>query len=142
MKVRRFRVIRKFRFLLIIPAFSFVCLASDLAPVEAARFPAKDANSYAKDACKEWSKVSNKLPTTQKEFTSWINSASKATAKAIPKAASAAKRDRAWNTFLADLIFVQGELKYLSSYRQFSNARQWDASVGSLKSTCYKVLAK
>jgi hypothetical protein len=108
----------------------------------AGKVPTKDANSYAKDACKEWAKVSNKLPTTQKEFTNWISSASKATAKAIPKAASAAKRDKKWNTFLANLIFVQGELKYLSSYRQFSNARQWDASVGALKSTCYIVLAK
>ena len=113
-----------------------------ISPVHAGKVPAKDANSYAKDACKEWAKVSNKLPTTQKEFTNWISSASKATARAIPNAASAAKRDKKWNTFLADLIFVQGELKYLSSYRQFSNARQWDASVGALKSTCYIVLAK
>jgi hypothetical protein len=142
MKVRRIIGVRKLRYLAAVSAFTFFCLAADFSPVQAVRVPAKDANSYAKDACKEWSKVSSKLPTTQTEFTSWISSASKATAKAIPKAASAAKRDKAWNTFLADLIFVQGELKYLSSYRQFSNARQWDASVGSLKSTCYKVLAK
>ena len=110
--------------------------------VHAEKAPAKDANSYAKDACKEWAKVSNKLPTTQKEFTNWISSATKATAKALPNAASAAKRDKAWGTFLADLMFVQGELKYLSAYRQFSNSRQWDASVGALKSTCYMILAK
>ena len=134
--------VRMFHCLPVVTVLTFFCLFVDSAPVDAGKVPAKDANSYAKDACKEWSKVSNKLPTTQTEFTSWINSASKATAKAIPKAASAAKRDKAWNTFLADLIFVQGELKYLSSYRQFSNARQWDASVGSLKSICYKVLAK
>ena len=142
MKVRKIGDIQMFRFLLVAPVLSFFCLVLNLTPVEAGKFPAKDANSYAKDACKEWAKVSSKLPTTQNEFTSWISSASKATAKAIPKAASAAKRDKSWNTFLADFIFVQGELKYLSSYRQFSNARQWDASVGSLKSTCYKVLAK
>ena len=112
------------------------------APAQALTTPRKSANDYAKDACKEWSKVSNKLPTTQKEFTDWISSATKATAKAIPKAASAAKRNKAWGTFLADLMFVQGELKYLSAYRQFSNAKQWDASVGALKSTCQIILAK
>jgi hypothetical protein len=121
---------------IILPSFTFSL------PVHAAKAPAKDANSYAKDACKEWAKVSNKLPTTQKELTDWLSSATKATSKAIPKAASAAKRDNRWSTFLADLIFVQGELKYLSTFRQFSNPRQWDASVSALKSTCYIILAK
>jgi hypothetical protein len=106
------------------------------------RLPMKDANSYAKDACKEFSKVSSKLPTTQKQLTAWLKSASNAVGKAVPKAASAAKRRNSWNTFLGDFIFIQGELKYMTAYRAFSNARQWDASVTSLKSTCYKLLSK
>ena len=106
------------------------------------QLPMKDANSYAKDACKEFAKVSNKLPTTQKELTSWLKSASKAINNALPKAASAAKRSSSWNTFLGDFMFLQGELKYMTAYRAFSNAKQWDASVTALKTTCYKLLSK
>ena len=106
------------------------------------RLPMKDADSYAKDACKEFSKVSSKLPTTQKQLTAWLKSASKAVGKAIPKAASAAKRSKSWNTFLGDFIFLQGELRYMTAYRAFSNARQWDISVTSLKSTCYQLMSR
>ncbi len=110
--------------------------------VHAQERPRKDARSYAVDACKEWAKVSNKLPTTQAELTKWLSSASKATNNAVPRASSAAKRDRSWNTFLGHFLFVQEELKYMTAYRAFSNARQWDTSVMYLKVTCSKLLAK
>ena len=104
--------------------------------------PAKDARSYAVEACKEWAKVSKKLPTTQVELTKWLSSASKVTKNAVPRASSAAKRDRSWNTFLGHFLFVQEELQYMTAYRAFSNARQWDTSVMYLKVTCSKLLAK
>jgi hypothetical protein len=126
-------------FSLPVPALKAESFALQL-PVQ--RVPMKDANSYAKDACKEWSKVSSKLPTTQKQLTAWLKSATKATNNAIPKASSAAKRSSAWNSFLGDFIFVQGELKYMTAYRAFSNAKQWDTSVTALKVTCNKVLSK
>lgn len=109
--------------------------------VQAVGLPKKSGTDYAKDACKEWAKVSNNLPKTQAQFTSWIASASKAVKNATPKAASAAKRDASFNPFLSNFLFLQSELQYLNAYRQFSNAKQWDSSVMYLKSTCYKLLS-
>ena len=112
-----------------------------ITPVHAMVHPAKSAGSYAKDACKEWAKVP-RLPTTQAELTKWLQSASKATKNAVGKASSAAKRDKAWNTLLGHFLMLQEELQYVSAYRAFSNARQWDTSVMYLKVTCSKLLAK
>lgn len=111
-------------------------------PANAVAHPAKSAGSYAKDACKEWAKVPGGLPTTQAELTKWLDNASRATKNAVSRASSAAKRDKAWNTFLGHFLVVQEELQYISAYRAFSNARQWDASVMYLKVTCSKLLAK
>jgi len=101
----------------------------------------KKADSYAKNACKEWSKVPG-LPTTQAQLTKWMSAASSANKKAIKFASSAAKRDKKWDVFLVHFIILRSELNYLRAYRQFNNAQAWDSAVTYLKTTCYKLVAK